>query len=77
MEINKLKDGGKDSEHSLPELQSSVDTGVPGNRQLIQGDGDGLKGKAERASAKELSCGRTKNVSAIFFSCQNVSGDTI
>lgn len=50
---------------------------IPGNRQLIQGVGDGLEGNAERGSAKELSCGRTKNVSAIFFSCQNVSGDII
>lgn len=40
---------------------------IPGNRQLIQEDGDGLEGKAERASGKELSWGHTKNVSAIFF----------
>lgn len=40
---------------------------IPGNRQLIQGVEDGLEGNAERGSAKELSWGRTKNVSAIFF----------
>lgn len=32
LEINNLRDGGKDSEHSLPELQSSVDTGVPSKK---------------------------------------------
>lgn len=32
LKINNLRDGGKDSEHNLPELQSSVDTGVPSKK---------------------------------------------